>query len=112
VAPHGIPVDLLDRLVIIKTVPYSVIEVMQIVDIRAKTEGLTLNEEALGALGEIGKATSLRYVMQLLTPASILAQTNGRETITREDVEEVDGLFFDAKSSARLLIEQADKYIS
>jgi RuvB-like protein 1 (pontin 52) len=112
VAPHGIPVDLLDRLVIIKTVPYSVVEVMQIVDIRAKTEGLTLDQEALGALGEIGKATSLRYVMQLLTPAAILAKTNDRETITRADVEEVDGLFFDAKSSARLLIENADKYIS
>ena len=112
VAPHGIPIDLLDRLVIIKTVPYSVIEIMQIVDIRAKTEGLVLDQEALGALGEIGKATSLRYVMQLLTPASILARTNGRDSIMRVDVEEVDGLFFDAKSSARLLIENADKYIS
>ena len=112
VAPHGIPIDLLDRLVIIKTVPYSVIEVMQIVDIRAKTERLVLEEEALAALGEIGKATSLRYVMQLLTPASILAKTADRETITRADIEEVDSLFFDAKSSARHLIEHADKYIS
>lgn len=112
VAPHGIPVDLLDRLLIIKTVPYTVVEVMQIVDIRAKIESLELENEALGALGEIGKATSLRYVMQLLTPAAILAKTTGREVITRADVEEADGLFFDAKSSARLLIEQADKYIS
>ena len=111
-APHGIPLDLLDRLVIIKTVPYSVIEVMQIIDIRSKTEGLVLDEDALGALGEIGKATSLRYVMQLLTPASILAKTNDRDTISKADIEEVDNLFFDAKSSARLLIEQADKYIS
>jgi RuvB-like protein 1 (pontin 52) len=105
-------VDLLDRLLIIKTVPYTVVEVMQIVDIRAKIESLELENEALGALGEIGKATSLRYVMQLLTPAAILAKTTGREVITRADVEEADGLFFDAKSSARLLIEQADKYIS
>ena len=112
VAPHGIPVDLLDRLLIIKTVPYTVVEVMLIVDSRAKIESLELENEALGALGEIGKATSLRYVMQLLTPAAILAKTTGREVITRADVEEADGLFFDAKSSARLLIEQADKYIS
>ena len=112
VAPHGIPVDLLDRLTIIKTSPYTVVEIMQIIDIRAKTESLELDPEALGALGEIGKATSLRYVMQLLTPAAILAKTNSREIITRADVEEVDSLFFDAKSSARLLIEQADKYIS
>lgn len=112
VSPHGIPVDLLDRLVIIKTSPYSVIEIMQIIDIRAKTEGLTLETEALSALGEIGKATSLRYVMQLLTPASIVAKIAGRDAIARSDVEEVDSLFFDAKSSARLLVEQADKYIS
>jgi hypothetical protein len=28
------------------------------------------------------------------------------------DLEEADGLFHDAKASARLLAEQADKYIS
>jgi RuvB-like protein 1 (pontin 52) len=112
VAPHGIPIDLLDRIVIIKTVPYSVVEIMQIIDIRSKTEGLVLEQEALAALGEIGKATSLRYCMQLLTPASILAKTNGRESIGITDIEEIDSLFFDAKSSARLLIEQADRYIS
>jgi RuvB-like protein 1 (pontin 52) len=50
--------------------------------------------------------------MQLLTPASILAKTNGRESIGITDIEEIDSLFFDAKSSARLLIEQADRYIS
>jgi len=112
VAPHGVPIDLLDRIVIIKTAPYSVVEVMQIIDIRSKTEGLVIEQEALAALGEIGKATSLRYVMQLLTPASILAKTSGRESIGLADIEEIDSLFFDAKSSARLLLEQADRYIS
>merc|ERR1711972_649568 len=97
VSPHGIPVDLLDRLVVI---------------IRAQTESLTIEEEALVLLGEIGANTSLRYVVQLLTPSSILAKTSGRESITREDIEEMDSLFFDAKSSAKLLAEQADKYIS
>jgi RuvB-like protein 1 len=112
VAPHGIPLDLLDRLVIVKTTPYSVVEIMQIIEIRAKTEGLDLDRDGLAALGEIGKATSLRYVMQLLTPAAILAKTVGKTTISRAEIEEVDNLFFDAKSSARLLIEHADKYIS
>mmetsp|Transcript_60529 Transcript_60529/g.144230 ORF Transcript_60529/g.144230 Transcript_60529/m.144230 type:complete len:456 (-) Transcript_60529:71-1438(-) len=112
VAPHGIPVDLLDRLVIIRTMPYSVDEIIQVVNIRAQTEALSLEEDALVLLGEIGANTSLRYVVQLLTPASILAKTNGREAIVREDIEEIDSLFFDAKSSAKLLAEQADKYIS
>merc|ERR1712178_414835 len=112
VSPHGIPVDLLDRLVIIRTMPYSVDEIVQVVNIRAQTENLNIEEEALVLLGQIGSNTSLRYVVQLLTPSSILAKTSGRESITKEDIEEIDSLFFDAKSSAKLLAEQADKYIS
>merc|ERR1712060_782191 len=112
VSPHGIPVDLLDRLVIIRTMPYSVDEIVQVVNIRAQTENLNMEDEALVLLGEIGSNTSLRYVVQLLTPAAILAKTSGRDTISREDIEEMDSLFFDAKSSARLMAEQADKYIS
>merc|ERR1712187_738349 len=112
VSPHGIPVDLLDRLVIIRTMPYSVEEICQVVNIRAQTETLTIEEDALVLLGQIGANTSLRYVVQLLTPSSILAKTSGREAVTREDIEEIDSLFYDAKSSAKLLAEQADKYIS
>ena len=112
VAPHGIPVDLLDRLVIVRTLPYSQEEIVQIIAVRAVTERMTLEEPAVELLGEIGKNTSLRYVMQLMTPALMLAKSYGREEIIRSDIEEVDGLFFDAKSSARLLVEQADKYIS
>merc|ERR1712036_192566 len=40
VAPHGMPVDLLDRLVIIRTMPYAVEEIVQVVSIRSHTEGL------------------------------------------------------------------------
>merc|ERR1712187_957932 len=112
VSPHGMPVDLLDRLVIIRTMPYTVADIVEVVNIRAQTESLTIEEDALVLMGEIGANTSLRYVVQLLTPASVLATTAGRETITREDIEEIDSLFYDAKSSAKLLAEQADKYIS
>merc|ERR1712023_391944 len=82
VSPHGMPVDLLDRLVIIRTLPYSVEEITQVVSIRSHTEGLEIDEDALALLGEIGANTSLRYVVQLLTPASIMAQTAGRQMIT------------------------------
>merc|ERR1712182_92626 len=70
---HGIPVDLLDRLVIIRTMPYTVDEIVQVVNIRAQTESLSIEADALELLGEIGVNTSLRYVVQLLTPASIMA---------------------------------------
>lgn len=36
----------------------------------------------------------------------------GREEVARGDVEEVHALFRDAKFTARLLAEQADKYVS
>merc|ERR1739845_210039 len=47
VSPHGIPVDLLDRLVIIRTLPYSVDEITQVVSIRSQTEGIEIEEEAV-----------------------------------------------------------------
>merc|ERR1719473_1643496 len=112
VSPHGMPVDLLDRLVIVRTLGYSVDEIVQVLSIRAETEGLQVEQEAVELLGEIGQNTSLRYVVQLMTPASVLAKTNGRDQVSREDVEEVDQMFYDAKSSAKLLAAQADKYIS
>ncbi|CAG8820465.1 19673_t:CDS:2, partial [Racocetra fulgida] len=95
VAPHGIPVDLLDRILIIRTLPYTLEDIRAIVQIRAKTEGLTLSEDALNHLAESGIRTSLR----------ILARINGRENITLEDIKEVDDLFYDAKSSAKVLTE-------
>jgi len=112
VSPHGIPVDLLDRTIIIRTLPYSVDEITQVVSIRSVTEGLEIEEDALTLLGEIGVNTSLRYVVQLLTPSAIMARTGGREKITKDDIEEIDSLFFDAKSSAKILADNADKYIS
>merc|ERR1711975_195720 len=57
VSPHGMPVDLLDRLVIIRTLPYSIDEITQVVSIRSQTEGLEIEEEALTLLGEIGVNT-------------------------------------------------------
>jgi RuvB-like protein 1 (pontin 52) len=51
-------------------------------------------------------------LLQLLTPSFMLSKTNGRDAISRGDLEEADSLFHDAKYSARMLHEQADKYIT
>lgn len=61
IAPHGIPVDLLDRLLIIRTMLYTVEEIVKIIGIRASTENINLSEEALSFLGSLGARTSLRY---------------------------------------------------
>lgn len=110
-SPHGIPVDLLDRLLIIRTYPYTVAEVKQILTIRAETELTKIEERALEVLARVGETTSLRYAVQLLTPARVLAETNARDVISKEDVDEVHGLFIDAKASARMLHAQQEKYL-
>jgi len=110
-SPHGVPLDLLDRLLIIKTLPYSEEEMVQIIKLRAATEGLTVDETALGILGKIGVTATLRYAVQLLTPASINAKICGRTNVTKDDIKDMTELFMDAKSSAAMLKEHASKYM-
>lgn len=110
-SPHGVPLDLLDRLMIIRTLPYSQEEMVQILKIRAQTEGIEIDDDSLQALGEIGTKTTLRYAVQLLSPANILSKVNGRTSIKKEDIKEISEVFHDAKSSAKLLAEQDDKYM-
>ncbi|KAF7271418.1 ruvB-like helicase pontin [Rhynchophorus ferrugineus] len=111
-SPHGIPLDLLDRLLIIRTVPYGRPDMEQILKLRAKTEGLEIDEEAIAALGEIGVKATLRYAVQLLTPAHLTAKINGRNNIIQADIEEIASLFLDAKQSAKILSENKEKFMN
>jgi len=110
-APHGVPVDLLDRLMIIRTMPYTLEETFQILSIRAKTEGIDVEDEALAFVAQVGQDASLRFAVQLLTPANVISRTAGRTTIAKPDVEEMSKLFLDAKSSAIRLQRESDKYL-
>ncbi|KAJ3292998.1 RuvB-like protein 1 [Borealophlyctis nickersoniae] len=110
-APHGIPVDLIDRLLIIRTIAYTEEEITTILSIRARTENLKISDDSVKFLADIGARTSLRYAIQLLTPASILARINGREGIEYDDVEEVNRLFRDSKASARLLQDTKERFV-
>merc|ERR1711985_151015 len=110
-APHGVPVDLLDRVMIIRTMPYTLEETFQILSIRAKAEGIDVEDEALAYAAQVGQDASLRFAVQLLTPSNVLSKTAGRGTIAKPDVEEMSKLFLDAKSSAIRLQREADKYL-
>jgi RuvB-like protein 1 len=110
VAPHGIPVDLLDRLLIIPTEPYSQQEMKEIVSIRAVTERIEIDDAALESLAQIAIRTSLRYAAQMLTPASILAETVGRLIVSCSEIEQVDDLFLDSKASA-MKLQHSDGYM-
>jgi DNA helicase TIP49 (TBP-interacting protein) len=61
VSPHGVPLDLLDRLLIIRTKLSTLDEIYVILKIRAETEGIVVDQEALTRLAQIGLDTSLRY---------------------------------------------------
>ncbi|TNN59742.1 RuvB-like 1 [Liparis tanakae] len=110
-SPHGIPLDLLDRVMIIRTLMYTAQETKQIIKIRSQTEGINISEEALSHLAEIGTKTTLRYAVQLLTPASLLGRVQGKENVEREQIEEINELFYDAKSSAKILQDQHQKFM-
>ncbi|GBE78871.1 RuvB-like helicase 1 [Sparassis crispa] len=103
VSPHGIPLDLLDRCLIVKTPGYEREEIAKVIQLRANFEGFTLGSGVLEKLAERGSNSSLRYALQLLAPASILAGLAGRKQIELEDINEMAELFLDAKASAEII---------
>ncbi|MEM0380583.1 MAG: RuvB-like helicase [Desulfurococcaceae archaeon] len=110
-SPHGIPLDMLDRLLIIPTKPYTADEIREILMIRAEEEEIKISKEALDELVKIGVETSLRYAVQLLEPSRIIALNNGRDEITIEDVRKARGLFVDVKASVKYLREYEEKFL-
>jgi TBP-interacting protein len=110
-SPHGIPLDMLDRLLIIPTKPYQPDEIREIISIRAEEEDVKLSNDALEELVKIGQETSLRYAVQLLEPARIIALNEGREEIGVEDVRRARELFIDVKSSVEYLKEYEEKFL-
>ncbi|KAF2130722.1 TIP49-domain-containing protein [Dothidotthia symphoricarpi CBS 119687] len=99
---HGIPPDLLARLLIVPTHPYNPAEIKSIITTRVATEKLNISDEAKDRVALLGVQVSLRYSLQLLAPASVLAKVGGREggEVQVGDVEECVGLFLDARRSA------------
>lgn len=110
---HGIPSDLLARLLIIPTHPYGPAEIRQIITTRVSTEKLAISDGAKERISQLGEKISLRYALQLLAPASVLAEVSGRQgkTIQVDDVEECQDLFLDARRSAQHL-GQTNGYIA
>lgn len=111
-AAHGIPPDLLARLLIVPTHPYTPDEIKTIIRLRAKTENLSITDPALEKISEHGSKISLRYALQLLTPANILARVNGRSAIDVPDVIECEDLFIDAKRSATIVSQDKANFLS
>jgi len=106
--PHGIPPDMLARLLIIPTHQYNPSEITSIIRTRARTEGVIIADAALNKVADIGAKVSLRYALQLLAPAQVLARVKvgapagtPKGEVSVADVEECEGLFLDGARSAQ-----------
>lgn len=110
ISPHGIPFDLLDRLLIIKTIPYTKDEQKEILKLKADIEEVPLDDACLEYLAELGSEKTLRYAIQLLNPSKQLSQISGGQ-VNVDIIKEASQLFFDFKHSADMLTNGGDKFM-
>ncbi|MEM4868848.1 MAG: RuvB-like helicase [Desulfurococcaceae archaeon] len=110
-SPHGMPLDLLDRLLIIPTRPYTAEEIREILKIRAEEMEVELSGKALEKLVELGVKKSLRYAVSLLEPARIIAEERGSSTVDVEDVERASKLFIDVSTSVEYLKQYEQMFL-
>ena len=110
-APHGVPLDFLDRLVIVSTLPYAPDEIGQILAIRAVEEEIDVTADALALLTKIGQEAGLRYAANLIATAHLAAQKRKAKEVGVEDVQRVFRLFFDPERSVKFVAESERRLI-
>merc|ERR1711970_1245542 len=104
-SPHGLPLDLLDRLMIISTTPYSEEEMRKILTIRCEEEDVEMEDDALDLLTRIAMEASMRYAIQMITTSSLVASKRKAGSVEIQDIKRVYGLFVDLKRSTQFLME-------
>ncbi|XP_069133794.1 ruvB-like 2 [Argopecten irradians] len=110
-SPHGIPIDMLDRLLIIATTPYEEKEIKQILKIRCEEEDVEMTDDALTVLTKIGMETSLRYAIQLITVASLVCRKRKGSEVDVDDIKRVYSLFLDESRSTQFLKEYQQEFM-
>lgn len=110
-SPHGVPLDLLDRLLIISTVPYNEKEMKQILTIRCEEEDVEISDDAVTVLTKIGMETSLRYSIQLITAANLVSRKRKGTEVTVDDIKRVYSLFLDESRSTQFLKEYQQEFM-
>ena len=110
-SPHGIPIDLLDRLLIVTTQPYTERELRLILDIRCEEEDVEMTEDAKELLTKIGVESTLRYAIHLITVANLVAMKRKAQEVDVQDIRKVYSLFVDVKRSTQFLIEYNQEFM-
>ncbi|KAI0800486.1 TIP49-domain-containing protein [Fomes fomentarius] len=111
-SPHGLPTDLLDRVLIVSTQPYTPEDISQIIKIRCEEEDVSLSEQALNILKKMAGDTTLRYVLNLISCAQMLARKRRSESISEVDIRRAYMYFFDEKRSVQWIKEQENELVS
>nr|CDP93344.1 BMA-RUVB-2, isoform c [Brugia malayi] len=111
-SPHGIPIDLLDRSLIIRTKPYSSKDIEDILRIRAQEESVEMEADAFGILTLLAGKTSLRYAMQLISTGNILRERRRGEKVSPADLKRAYSLFMDHKRSEKFLNDYQKHFIN
>merc|ERR1712216_825544 len=110
-SPHGIPLDLLDRMLIISTEPYAAKDIRKILDIRAEEEDVEMSDPAKELLTKIGSDSSLRYAIHLITVANLVALKRKGQEVDVQDIRKVYSLFVDVKRSTQFLYEYQQEFM-
>ncbi|KAL5290783.1 RUVBL2 family protein [Megaselia abdita] len=110
-SPHGIPIDLLDRMIIIRTIPYVEKEIKEILKIRCEEEDCNMHTDALTILTKIAHDTSLRYAIQLISTGNLISKRRKATEVLVEDIKKVYSLFLDENRSSQILKEHQDEYM-
>jgi RuvB-like protein 2 len=110
-SPHGIPLDLLDRLMIISTKPYAVDDIRKILTVRCQEEEVDMEPEAMELLTRIASETSLRYAIHLIITAQLSAKKRKQKEVQLQDIQRCYTLFIDVKRSTKLLMEYQKEFL-
>ncbi|MCC6035654.1 MAG: hypothetical protein LM559_01205 [Pyrobaculum sp.] len=95
----------------IRTRPYTAEEIKEIIQIKAREQNISLSDDALKLLTDIGVDHSLRYALQLLVPAYITAKEKGKSAVTKEEVEYVKKHFVSVKESVEYVKSLEEKFL-
>lgn len=110
-SPHGLPLDFLDRVVIVSTQSYTKEEIQQILAIRAQEEEIDLTPDALALLTKIGQESGLRYASNIITTSTLLSQKRRSKDVGIEDVQRSYRLFYDPARSANFVKDYEKRFI-
>jgi len=110
-SPHGVPLDLLDRTLIIPTNPYNAEDMRKIIEQRAEEEDVELSDDSKQLLTLIAKDTSLRYSLHLITVASLVARKRKANEVEVEDIRKCFSLFLDVKRSTQFLLDYNQEFL-